>query len=294
VLVERELSLTLPHGLWDSDGVCHRRAELRSLSGREELDFGGRTSLHPENASALLAACLTRLGDYEPVDAALAAALTRGDRDYLALRLRAQLYGDRIALVARCPNPTCGALSDVELRISDLAPEPAEAEPPPEHTELDTPSGRASVREPTGEDDAALAERSVPARERSARLWARLVTLNERALTVEAWSALPAMTRHAVALALANRGGAPESSFLARCPTCRAWLELTLSPFTLLARELSARGDRLLAEVHCLAFHYHWSEEQILSLPRPRRWRYLELLRRELEGKALLDGQERI
>jgi hypothetical protein len=47
---------------------------------------------------------------------------------------------------------------------------------------------------------------------------------------------------------------------------------------------------RLEAEVHCLAFHYHWPEADILALPRPRRWRYLELVRRELEGSPLLDG----
>ena len=294
MLPEPEIALTLPHGLWDADGVCHRRVALRALSGREELLLGGSGELDPDGASTLLAACMARLGQYDRVDPAQAAALTRGDRHHLALHLRGQFYGDRLALVARCPNPVCEALSDVDLRISELAPDGAGSEPPPEAREIDTPSGRALLREPTGEDDAAVHAAGGNPREKSALLWSRLVELDGQPLTAAAWTALPAATRHALALALADGGRAPELAFVARCPTCKGWLELTLSPFALLARELAGRTDRLFAEVHILAFHYHWSEEQTLSLPRPHRWRYLELLRRELEGRSLLDGQERM
>jgi hypothetical protein len=41
--------------------------------------------------------------------------------------------------------------------------------------------------------------------------------------------------------------------------------------------------------VHSLAFHYGWSEEAVLDLPRARRWAYLELLRNQLEGRPLVD-----
>lgn len=37
-------------------------------------------------------------------------------------------------------------------------------------------------------------------------------------------------------------------------------------------------ADLLLTEVHALALHYHWSERDILALPRARRRRYLALL----------------
>ena len=70
--------------------------------------------------------------------------------------------------------------------------------------------------------------------------------------------------------------------------SCSAWFELELGPADLLAWELGLGSDRLFAEVHLLAFSYHWSEEAILALPRERRWRYLELLRRQGEGRPLL------
>lgn len=47
--------------------------------------------------------------------------------------------------------------------------------------------------------------------------------------------------------------------------------------------------DRLYQEVHHLALHYHWSEAEILRLPRGKRQRYLGLLLRHVEQRS--DGQ---
>jgi hypothetical protein len=44
--------------------------------------------------------------------------------------------------------------------------------------------------------------------------------------------------------------------------------------------------DRLYQEVHHLALHYHWSEADILRLPRSKRLRYLGLLVRHFEHAA--------
>jgi hypothetical protein len=40
--------------------------------------------------------------------------------------------------------------------------------------------------------------------------------------------------------------------------------------------------NRLYEEVHVLATHYHWSESDILALPRRKRLRYLDLIARQL------------
>ncbi len=283
-----ESPITLPHGLFDREGTCHRTAVPRPLTGQEELLLAeaGPTP-GPREASTLLAACLERLGGYAPVDSELTAGLSRGDRHHLALHLRARLFGERIGLVVRCPNPTCGELSDVDLHVSTLAPE--RAQQAPEHLSVETPHGTFLVREPTGEDDATVVAFPGDHEARSALLWSLLVEHEGQTLSPEEWLALPTRTRQAVALALAEGSAAPDLAFLARCPTCAAWLELALEPFHLLARELASGAERLFTEVHLLAFHYHWSEAAILTLPRARRWRYLELLHRELEGRPVLD-----
>jgi hypothetical protein len=42
-------------------------------------------------------------------------------------------------------------------------------------------------------------------------------------------------------------------------------------------------AERLYEEVHHLAYHYHWREQDILELPRLKRRRYLALLAGKLE-----------
>ena len=279
----RGVTVELPHGLFDAEGVCHRDAVLRALTGHEELLLAEPDS-DARIVSELLARVIERLGDYDRVDDEITTALTRGDRQTLVLHLRAMLYGDRISLVVRCPNPSCAALSDVDLRISEMLPARAEARP---HLTCETPSGLAVIHEPTGADDEAVDRAGGTRDARSAVLWSRLVTLDGRRLSPDDWTSLPVATRHALALALVSGSRTPELVFLARCPTCVAHLELVIEPFAMLARELRLGGDRLFAEVHALAFHYHWAESEILSLPRPRRWRYLELLGRELDGRPL-------
>jgi len=282
-MLGRAVIVELPHGLFDADGVCHREAVLRAMTGNEELMLSDAETTGGRAVSDLLVSVLERLGDYERIDAELVRALTRGDRQALVLHLRAGLYGDRISLVVRCPNPACSALSDVDLRVSELLP--ARAEPRPTLT-CETAHGTAIIHEPTGADDDAISDGETRA-ERAAALWSRIVELDGKRLTPTEWMALPAATRHPIALALADGARVPELSFLARCPTCAGHLEIAIDPFAMLARELRLGGDRLFAEVHALAFHYHWPESEILALPRPRRWRYLELLGRELEGRPL-------
>lgn len=286
-MASAEVHVVLPHGLRDDAGSWHRRAVLRPLDGHQELALAEAPGGGAAEVSTLLAGTLAGLGDYLDVDAALVAALTRGDRAYLLLRLRAAMYGDRLALVVRCANPGCGGAADVDLAISDLAPDPATEPPGP----ITACGGAAIVREPTGADDLALEAVLATADHATAvaTLWCRLVSLAGRAPTVAEWQALPITTRQEIALALTQQSRAPDLAFVARCPHCAAWIEIELDPWHLLVRELTGGGDRLLAEVHALAFHYHWSEDEILALPRTRRWRYLELLRRELEGRPLLD-----
>ena len=50
--------------------------------------------------------------------------------------------------------------------------------------------------------------------------------------------------------------------------------------------------DDLYRHVHHLAYHYHWAEAAILSMPRSKRLRYLSLLADELEAARERRGRE--
>ena len=48
---------------------------------------------------------------------------------------------------------------------------------------------------------------------------------------------------------------------------------------------MTNHGGDLFREVHLLAYHYHWSETDILELTGPRRRRYLALLAETLAAE---------
>jgi hypothetical protein len=279
------VSVNLPRGLFDPAGGQHREAVLRPVTGHFEMRLAELRSAAPEAVDGLLAASLDRVGAYTEITAAHAAALSRGDRDFLLLQLRRGVFGDRLDLVVVCPNPACRQSADLELRVSGLAPEPAAAAPEMIHAE--TPAGPALLREPTGADDASVAGLSGAAA--SALLWSRLVLdlAGQGTVSPQAWSRLDSGVRYAFALALAEAQSGPVLNFVSPCPSCGALMEVELDAAVLLAGEMGSAADRMFAEVHLLAYHYHWSEDAILSLRRDRRWRYLELLRRQAAGQPL-------
>lgn len=284
MFAESFTEVRLARGLVDETARRHRRAWLRPLTGWQEAALSGAT-LDPRGVSELLCQSLARLGGYSDPSAELMDALTRYDRQRLVLCLRQSLFGDRLPLTLRCPNPDCGELADMDLEISSLLPDATE--PVPEVVEVQTPQGRALLREPTGVDDQVMHTHRGSHRERSDALWARLVLeLDGRPLDVDA---LTLETRQLLALGLERISRHPELSFVTRCPECGGWIELHLDPIALLARELELGAGRLVVEVHALAFHYHWTEAEVLALSRTRRWRYLELVKRQVEGRPLLD-----
>ena len=68
----------------------------------------------------------------------------------------------------------------------------------------------------------------------------------------------------------------------AHCPECDR--EFTV-PFDLqgfFLAECQTSRDLLYREVHYLAYHYHWSEQEILALSREKRRKYIAILAEEL------------
>lgn len=274
--------VALARGLVDSTGARHRRARLRPPTGQVELELAARGAgagpIGPDDGDELLAGCVERIGEFRDVTSALVAALTRGDRARLALSIRALLHGDAVLVVVQCPAAGCGALADLTLRTRDLLGDTRS--PQTLEVAVCTADGDVDVRPPTGDDDRAAGCSDD-------ELWGRLVSRAGEPIGADGWRALAPATAQRVAVALAGLDACADLAFVSTCPRCGGWLELELDPVDLLARSLATGEQRLMAEVHSLAFHYSWSEADILALPRPRRFAYLELLRDQLEGRPL-------
>ena len=180
------------------------------------------------------------------------------------LQLRCETLGERIDAVVNCG--ACGADVDVAFDARDVAVDaPARVEP---RGRLRHRGRTIAFRLPNGDDQEAVVGLALEEAER---------VLLERCVEGGAAGLSPG-ARAAVIAAMERRAPRIDLELDVVCPECA---HAHVVPFDLAAfflGELSARGDRLLREVHALALAYHWTEDAILALPRARRRAYLTLV----------------
>jgi hypothetical protein len=277
------VEVTLPGGVV-YDGRWHRTARLRPLSGRHEVFVAeaGRSLRPAARTTALLTRCLDALGPLEPVTSASVSALTVGDREALLLHLRRLTLGDRISCVLSCPDRSCSERMDLDLRVSDLLL------PPYAHAESvhETVLGgdgcryRVRFRLPTGADQEAAADLAFRDPEAAAAV------VLERCVghvTVdgddeEAVEALPPAVARALPGLMAELDPQAEILLSLLCPACGTSFTVPFDAADYFHRELSGQRTDVYREAHLLALHYHWSEAEIMAMPRQTRRLYLGLL----------------
>jgi hypothetical protein len=255
-----------------------REVVLRPVGGEDEafLIDTADGAVPSERATALLARCLV---DTDADNTA--SALTVGDREALLLHLRRLTLGETFDCVLRCPEEHCGERMELELRVSDLLL-PAYADARREYElVLDADGARYAVtfRLPTAADldRAAILARSDPERGVQSILEGCVVraTRDDDLVTVDAL--VPAVC-DAISAAMAEHDPQAEIELDLACPTCGAAFSIVFDTAMFFLQELDERAAQLTQEVHTLAWHYHWSERDILHMPRRRRARYLELV----------------
>lgn len=248
------------------DGELRRDARLAELSGAAELlaaDLAESALPQPARVSRFLAATLAEVGG-RPLDQPAADALSVGDRQYLVRQVGAALGRDRIWLTRRCT--ACGAGFDIPVAQAALPVKAAGASYPEAEVVLRGRTHR--LRVPTGADQAAIAH--LPEAAAADALLDRLLDpAPDGPLTPDERDRLDAVLEDM----------APEVALEAQahCPDCGAENRVAVDPYLTLA----LADLEILEEVHVLARRYHWSEAEILALPRGRRKRYLGLIDRE-------------
>jgi hypothetical protein len=114
----REFECDLPIGHIDEDGKLHASAVVRKMTGHEETLIADRKLRQNGGrlVTELLAACVQRVGDVQPVNRRLVAQLSSPDRNYLLLQLRRVTFGSEIESTYRCPycGETSGRLQDLD------------------------------------------------------------------------------------------------------------------------------------------------------------------------------------
>jgi hypothetical protein len=291
--VEDESVVLLPGGYVDNNGTLHREVELAEVTGDVEY-FVANLSEKSHTASrvtAILSKCIRRIGSRSEtgeVGVPLARGLLTGDRDYLMLKLREKTLGTKVACVLRCPDQACG--QPMDLIFDTSAFEFARAPVTRAFFEARFTSGAEGVdvefRLPTGDDQEALAElftsdQSAAANELLVRCLRRVGSLSPVDPSVVA--SLSEKARSQLEDEMGRLAPRVEIELESQCPECKRAFETPFDLTSYFFDELKTTTGVLEREVHFLAWHYHWSERDILSMTRKKRRRYVALLQKEMD-----------
>lgn len=248
--------------------VSGREVSLRQPTGSDDLLLLEAPALD----TSLVLALIHRLASSADGGAEEWDALCVTDFEALLLLLRQMIIGDLLRTDVVCPASGCGQLFDVVFRIGNYLAhhQPRKArgvEPAEEPGWFHCCGTPVSFRLPKGADQIKIATQPRPERE-LIRLCIRPDTLSARMLKrVEG-----AMELLAPSLSHELQG---------KCPECGAEVALYFDVQQFVLLELRDQAVFLYDDVHLLARQYHWSQAEILALPRSRRVRYAEMVRQE-------------
>jgi hypothetical protein len=282
--------VVLSRGLVNGSRIQH--AVIRPLTGRDEelltaaWEAGG-TEPTAATVTRLLARCVVLLAEEPPSFEALR-ALCVGDREALLLHLRRLTLGDRVDCVAVCPDAACGERLDLTLSVQGLLVERGEAVEWYEETfPSASPEGEVAVRfrVPTGADQEETAGLAATDPTAAARAILRRCVASSSGLR-GGLNEVPDDVADAVAARMAELDPQAEIRLRFDCAACGRPVEMLFDTGAFFLAEIEATADRLLQEVHAIAWHYHWPEREILDLPRARRRQYLELIASSLSARS--------
>ncbi|MEI6104580.1 MAG: hypothetical protein WCP70_11605 [Methanothrix sp.] len=274
------VDVTLPSGCWIEE-KCHKSASLRPFCGDDEailLEAGG-VLLPAQWTTALLARCLIQLGTLNKFTLETVRSLNVGDREALLLHLRRITLGDSLSCLVVCPAKGCSEKIDLDLKVSDLILPPYSDVQPLYDISLSEgeKTYKVSFRLPRGGDQEAVATLARTSQQAAEDL---LLSRCVQSITAEDGDAVAISPEIAtrISSAMADLDPQAELKLNLRCPACGGSFSALFDTASYLSQELAGHMENIYREVHLLAFYYHWSEAEIMSMPSQKRQRYLELL----------------
>lgn len=284
----------LPGGVWDEDGVLHREVELRKLSGKEEELLSQQNASPAALVTLIISQCVLRIGAIAPVTADIARQLLIADRQAILLKLRAFSYGDRVQGTIRCPWTNCGAKVDIDFLISSIPVHPkmglqqtvVASLPEDEQEDEAHPGQQFTFRLPNGGDQEALG--GLLAHDPAGalvQLFERCIIPDDGDMSVtEIVRTLSVKARWILERVMQQEAPDLDLKMETACPECGRGFATPFDVQDFFFGELRASLDLLYRQVHYLAYHYHWSETEIMAMTKEKRMAYIEILADEMEA----------
>ena len=202
-----------------------------------------------------------------PANKELIASLCSGDRQYLILQLEAFMNPASKWLTIDCH--ACDELIQLELIPGTLPVKPAGQYFPITITQLSI--GEVSLRVPNGADEEALLQQPDSEKIRLKHLLNRLILKSNKSVDIEQFST---DDLDIIDQTLEGMMPQPSMEISTACPYCNSQQEITLDIY----EWMNDKSTDIDNDIHQLAINYHWSEKEILALPKTRRKHYLQLI----------------
>lgn len=270
--------MELPGGLL-CDGRLRRDYRFKTVTGELERalsESGFYTYTLPEQVTRILSCSLSEVAGFA-VDQNLCRSLSAGDRQFLVLQLEALIDASPRWITALCAG--CGEQLQFQITPGSLPVKPA-GEGYPERI-LELSIGELSLRVPNGGDEEFVSAQTSGGESLLHGLLSRLLSSQGQPVDLGRLNDADLETLDQLLDEMSPQAGLAASI---DCPHCHLQQEAAIDPHAWIVRETAS----LDLDIHNLAFHYHWSEQDILQLPRARRERYLHLIDQSL-GKYRAD-----
>lgn len=281
----------------DEKGVVHREVELVPLTGREEeLLAQNRKKESATMVTTVISRCVKRLGTIEPVSETAVRSMLIADRQFLLLKLREITFGDKVHFTVSCPWPDCKKQVDVEFSIRDISVK--ESKPPGLCHTMEL-SEKAAIRNGDGESYKKITYRlpngsdqesvSPMLHENEAKA---LTQLLERCILAigprqnpgkDLLDMISPLARMEIETHMAATAPCLDLDLETDCPECEREFTVPFDLHHFFFGELRTSLGLLYREVHYLAYHYHWSEDEIMTMTREKRHNYIDVLADEIE-----------
>jgi hypothetical protein len=259
--------------------------ELRPLTGQEQRLLASFPESTPVAliTTELLCCCVTRLGSVPVIDHTVIRALLAGDREFLLLKLYQITFGNKLLALLTCPGEECGESLEFPIALDECVIEGLPLSSRIWRLRTSEEGRSIRFRLPTGGDQEALAAYS------SAETDVLLQHLLLACCTETDLSCVQSLSpeeRTCIEDQMNRLAPQVEVELEASCPDCGAGFSTHIDVPYLVLMQMKVSEAELDWEIHYLAWHYHWTETEILALTPGRRRRYFNLVQRQLEREG--------
>ena len=255
----------------DNDNELSKTFAFKEVTGEIELALANNGNLRPNTlinqVTTTLVQTLDQVGGKTP-NRDLVLNLSVSDRQFLIRQLAKHLNLDEVWLTADCR--FCSKQFDFFIRQSELPVKPAGQSYP--FTEVNTSQGKLTLRVPAGKDQELI--NITDNDEKNIKTLVHNLIVNTDTSLPKFNYAFTPDDLTCIEQALEETAPEVATKVVTNCPECGESNQIGINPYLC----LEMVGNTIFADIHTLASHYHWSEKDILSLPRSRRQIYLRLI----------------